>query len=340
MKVLVTGGGGFLGRYLVERLLLRGDEVRVFGRGEYPDLKRCGAEVFRGDLRDNQAVREACCNVELVYHTAAIAGIQCQWKPYYEINVEGTKSVLQGCFEHGVSRLVYTGSPSAVFAGEPQEGIDESAPYPEKWLAHYPKSKAIAEMSVLEANGRELPGRKGERFLSCSLRPHLIWGPRDNHLIPRLLQRARAGRIMMIGDGRNLIDNIYVENAAAAHIQAAEALLPDDSPVAGKAYFLSQGEPVNCWDWINEILGFVDLEPIKSQISYATAYRIGWAVETAYALLGIKSEPPMSRFLAAQLAMSHYFDISAAQRDFGYEPEIPTAEGMERLREYLLSQEN
>ena len=327
MNALVTGAGGFLGLYIVEKLVRRGDSVRAFCRAAYPELDRLGVRTVHGDLRDGDAVAAACRGVDVVFHVAGFAGIGGPWKRYYEVNTLGTQHVVRGCREHGVSRLVYTSSPSVTFDGTDQRGVDESAPYPTRWLANYPHSKALAEQRVLQSNGRD-------GLLTCALRPHLIWGPRDRHLIPRLLARARAGRLRRVGDGSNRIDMVYVENAADAHLQAADALGPD-SPVAGRAYFITQGEPVNCWDWINEILALVGLEPARKSISLGAAWRIGAVLEGVYALLRLRGEPPMTRFLASQLATSHYFDIARARADFGYQPRISTAEGMKRLAEAL-----
>lgn len=323
MKALVTGAGGFLGLYLVEKLVARGDRVRAFCRGSYPELDRLGAQTVRGDIRDRRAVIDACHGMDAVFHAAALAGIGGPWRRYFEINTMGTRHVLEGCAAHGVRRLVYTSSPSVTFDGSDQCGVDESAPYPTRWLAHYPHSKALAEQEVLAANGRQ-------GLLTCALRPHLIWGPRDRHLIPRLLARARSGRLRRVGDGTNLIDTVYVENAADAHLQAADALATG-SPVAGKAYFITQGEPVNCWGWINEILGLAGMGPVSKAISLRAAWRLGAVFETVYRLLRLEGEPPMTRFLAAQLARPHYFDIARARNDLGYAPRISTAEGMERL---------
>jgi len=322
MNVLVTGGGGFLGQYIVERLVARGDQVRSFGRKAYPALEKLGVEVIRGDLRDKNAVKAACQGVETVFHTAALPGIQCQWTPFYETNTLGTMAVINGCIEHNVKYLVYTGTASCVFGGESQENVDESVSYPTRWLAHYPHSKALAEQAVLKANGQNL--------WTCSLRPHLIWGPRDQHLIPRLLDRAKRGRLIQVGNGKNLVDQIYVENAAAAHIQAAGALA-EHGRNAGKAYFISQGKPVNCWKWINEILGLMELEPVKRKIPFRLAWTIGGMLEAGYRCLNLTGEPPMTRFLAAQFAQHHYFNISAARKDFGYRPEISMEEGMTRI---------
>lgn len=331
MKVLVTGAGGFLGQYLVAQLVARGDRVRGLARGAYPALERLGVESVRADIRDRQAVQAAVSGVEVVYHTAAVPGVWGAWELFHSVNVRGTENVIAACRAGGVRKLVFTSSPSVTFDGTDQCGVDESAPYPQRWLCHYPHTKALAEQAVLAANdGRDL--------LTCALRPHLIWGPRDPHLVPRLIERARRGRLRQVGDGSNLIDMVYVENAARAHLLAADALA-DQSPVAGRAYFITQGEPVRCWDWINAILGLVGLPPVRRRISASLARRAGTLLETAYRLLRIEREPLMTRFLAAQLATSHYFSIERARRDFGYQPLVSTDEGMRRLGAWLTAGE-
>ncbi|HEX2476318.1 MAG TPA: NAD-dependent epimerase/dehydratase family protein [Lacipirellulaceae bacterium] len=335
MHALVTGGGGFLGGYIIEALVARGDRVRSFGRGDYPQLREQGVEVIRGDIRDRNAVAAACKGIDCVFHTAAITGLSSTARAHTEFvttNTWGTRQVILGCRAHRVPRLVFTSSPSAVFSGQDQAGVDESVRYNFDWLfqhgASYSVTKATAEFSVLRSNGRGF-------LRTCALRPHLIWGPGDTHLIPRLIARAKSGRLRRIGDGTNLVDITYVENAAEAHLLAADALARTDSPVGGKTYFISQGEPVNCWQWIDEVLALADLPAVKRSMSFKTAWRIGAACEAAYRLLRINREPPMTRFLAAQLATSHWFDISAARRDLGYRPRVPTAEGMQRLGKWL-----
>lgn len=327
MKALVTGAGGFLGLYVAEQLVARGDQVRAYCRGRYATLDALGVETVQGDLRDARAVAAACEGVDVVFHVAGVAGVWGHWDYYYGVNTLGTRHVIDGCRRHGVGRLVYTSSPSVTFDGSPQRGVDESAPYPSRWLCHYPHTKALAEQDVLAANG-------AGGLVTCSLRPHLIWGPRDQHLIPRLLDRARRGQLRRVGDGQNRVDMIYVENAADAHLQAADALAAG-SPVAGRAYFLSQDEPVRLWQWIDKILGLAGLPPVERSISLGAARRIGAAMELAYKALRIKSEPRMTRFLAAQLGADHYFAISRAKNDFGYRPRVSTAEGMRRLAAVL-----
>jgi nucleoside-diphosphate-sugar epimerase len=322
MKALVTGANGFLGQYVVEMLRAHGHQVRALCRRPFASLDALGVETVLADLRDAARVAAACRDIDVVFHTAAIAGIWGKWKDYYNVNVRGTEHVLAGCRLHGVSKLVFTSSPSVTFAGRDQCGIDESAPYPTDWLCHYPHTKALAEQAVLAANGSTLA--------TCALRPHLIWGPRDQQLIPRLLDRAKRGRLRRVGEGKNLIDIIHVQNAAEAHLQAAQALSVG-SAVAGKAYFLSQGEPVNCWQWIDQLLELADLPKVTKSLSLPTAVRLGRLCETTYRVLHLPGEPPMTRFLALQLGTSHYFNISRAQTDFGYAPTISTAEGMQSL---------
>jgi nucleoside-diphosphate-sugar epimerase len=333
MRALVTGANGFLGRYIAEQLLARGDRVRALVRRDDAALRHGGAEIFLGDITNAARVNAACQNIDAVFHVAARAGLAGPWRLYYEPNVRGTQNVIAACRGAGVQKLIFTSSPSVTFAGVDQEHVDEAAPYADRWLAHYPHSKALAEQQVLAANRESASvssANAGGALLTCSLRPHLIWGPRDQHLVPKLIARAKLGRLRRIGDGQNLVDVIYVENAARAHLQACDALEPG-SPVCGQAYFLSQGEPVNCWGWINQILALADLPPVNRSLSYATASRIGAVCETAWKLLGKSSDPPMTRFLAAQLATHHYFDISKARCDFNYEPLVSLQEGMQRL---------
>jgi len=328
MKVLVTGATGFLGEYVVERLRARGDEVRGFCRTPSAALAKLGVETELGDITNRATVVHACRGMDAVIHTAAIAGIWGPWDLFYSTNTLGTRYVIEGCREQGVPRLVYTSSPSVTFDGSPQSGVDESVPYPTRWLAHYPHTKALAEQEVLAAHS---PGT----LHTCALRPHLIWGPRDRHLIPRLLDRARRGKLKRVGDGLNKVDIIYVENAAAAHLLALDRL-GEPGPVGGKAYFLSQGEPVNCWGWINDVLKIAGLPHVRKLVPFRAAYAVGGALELAYKLMRKeKEEPLMTRFLACQLAMDHYFSLKRAETDLSYRPHISTHQGMLRLRAWI-----
>jgi nucleoside-diphosphate-sugar epimerase len=323
MQALVTGGGGFLGLYVVEQLLDDGVQVRVFCRGQYDELDRLDVEVVSGDVRDASAVSSACEGIDTVFHVAAVPGIWGSWKMFHGINTIGTQNVIAGCQRHGVSRLVYTSSPSVVFDGRDHLNADETLDYPTRFLSHYPHSKALAEQAVIAANG-------DDGLATCALRPHLIWGPRDTQLVPRLVQRARSGSLRLVGDGTNMISMVYVENAAAAHVQAAKSLHLD-SPVAGQVYFVNEFKPVPCGEWISTLLGLAGLPPVEKHVSARAAYGIGAVCEAAFGLLRLPGEPPMTRFLAEQLSSSHTYNIAKLQRDVGYSPIVSVEEGLKRL---------
>jgi nucleoside-diphosphate-sugar epimerase len=325
MTVLVTGGGGFLGLYITEQLRARGDCVRVFCRTSSPRFAEIGAEHVAGDIRDAAAVERACRGVDTVFHVAALPGVWGPWNDYFETNTRGTEHVIAACRKLGISKLIYTSSPSVIYDGREHRNVDESYPYPEPddYLCHYPYTKALAEQLILAANGQN-------GLVTVALRPHLIWGPRDNHLLPRLIRRAAAGRLRRVGDGQNLISMSYVENTADAHLKAADALAPS-SPVAGQVYFINEPEPVNLWSWIDELLALAGLPRVAKRISAVAAWRIGAACEAVYTLLRLRREPPMTRFVASQLASTHYYDTSKARRDFGYQPQVSVEEGMRRL---------
>jgi len=324
-NVLVTGGGGFLGGAIVSRLVGRGDRVRSFSRKFYPELASLGVEQIQGDISDQRSVEQAHEGIDLVFHTAAKPGIWGPYSEYFKTNVFGTQNVLAACQRHGISRLVHTSSPSVVFNGKNMEGVNESVPYPEKFHAHYPKTKAIAEQHVVRA-------AKEGWLKAVILRPHLIWGPKDNHLVPRIL--AKANRLLRVGDGKNLADTVYIANAADAHILAADKLLGCPE-LSGRIYFITQGEPIPLWDMIDAILKAGGHSPVKRSVSEKTAKKIGAVCEFIYGILHITAEPPMTRFLAEELAASHWFDIQAARKDLGYVPRVSTEEGLRRLEAWL-----
>lgn len=328
MKALVTGGGGFLGGVIVRMLRERGDQVRSFSRGEHHALAAMDVEQFQGDLADRDAVIKAARGCDIVFHVAAKAGIWGNYDDFYQANVVGSENVLAACRSNHIGRLVYTSSPSVVFDGGDVEGGDESLPYPPRFEAHYPATKALAEQLVLAANSTELA--------VTALRPHLIWGPGDNHLTPRIVAKGRAGKLRRIGTRPNLVDTVYVDNAARAHLLAADKLSPG-SPVAGNCYFISNGQPLPLWEMVNRILAAADIPPVTRTISPQLAYAVGCLCEGLWSLLRLSGEPPMTRFVAHELASAHWFSIEAARRDFGYQPEISIDEGLELLRQSFLA---
>ena len=330
-SVLVTGGTGFLGRRLVERLLADGRRITVLARTPAPELEARGVRFIRASLDDADAVRGACAGIDTVFHTAAKVGVWGRYDDFFRTNVLGTRALLDGCRAHGVKRLIHTSTPSVVYNGADLAGADESLPLTTRCPSPYPLTKAIAEREVLAANSAPLR--------TIALRPHLIWGVGDPHLVPRMLARARAGRLRIVGTGRNRVDMVHVANAVDAHLLAEQALikchLMGDTSAAGRAYFITNGEPVVLWDWINDLLRALGEPPVTRKISLGGAAALGAACEFAWRLLPVQTEPPMTRFIAAELAQDHWFDISAARRDLGYVPRVTMAAGTAGLIDHL-----
>lgn len=317
---LVTGGGGFLGRRLVELLLERGDTVRFLARGKYPEVEALGARGLQVDLCTDP-LDEAVRGVDVVHHVASKAGYWGPRAEFVAINVDGTRNLIAACQRAGVSRLVYTSTPSVIGYEHDAAGIT-AAPYPTSWESAYGETKAMAEQLVLAANSGALR--------TVSLRPHLVIGPRDNNLLPRVVERARQGRLMIVGDGKNQVDLTYVDNAAWAHIDAADALRAEAPACAGRAYFISNDEPVGLWRWTNDFLPRVGAPPVTRKISFGMASALGGMMELAYRVLPLSGEPRMTRFLAAALARTHWYSMVPAQRDFGYRVRVPMAEATDR----------
>jgi 2-alkyl-3-oxoalkanoate reductase len=326
MNCLVTGGGGFLGLAIVKQLLAQNHTVRTFQRQRYAALDALGVESIHGDLADAAAFTAAAKGIDLIFHVAAKPGVWGTYADFHTPNVVGTQNVLAACRAARVPRLIFTSSPSVVFNGADENQITESAPYLKRYLAHYPKTKAIAEQLVLAANSPDLA--------TIALRPHLIWGPGDPHLVPRILARARRGRLSLIGDGKNRVDSTYIDNAAHAHLLAAVHLAPS-APCAGNAYFISNGQPLPMADLIRRILAAADLPTVLPTVNSHLAYAAGAAMELGYTILRLKHEPLLTRFVVRQLSTAHWFDLSAARRDLKYEPLISIDEGMRRLARSL-----
>ncbi|UXI68377.1 NAD-dependent epimerase/dehydratase family protein [Tahibacter amnicola] len=326
MKVLVTGGGGFLGKAICKQLVAGGHSVRALNRHSYPELDALGVEQCVGDLRELDTVSRAVEGCDAVIHTAAKAGAWGPLVEYYEINVRGTDNILAACEIHRVNKLVYTSSPSVVHNGPDLNGVNESVPYATHFLAHYPQTKAMAEQRVLAANSPALA--------TVALRPHLIWGPGDPHLLPRILDRVKKGRLRFIGDTPKKIDTVYVDNAAEAHVLALQRLEPG-SPIAGKVYFITQGEPITTEAMVNSLLKAAGLPAESRRISLDFARFLGRNLERIWKLLRLRSEPPLTRFIVEQLASAHWFNIASARRDLGYAPRVSTNEGLARVSEHL-----
>lgn len=330
--VFITGASGFIGGKLAERLLASGREVRVLARRPLPELEKLGAQIISGDLDDTAALTRGMAGVGTVFHVAGRVGVWGPDEDFFRVNFGGTGNVITACHAAGVPRLVYTSSPSVVFNGGNLAGVDESAPLCTAAPCAYPTSKAAAERLVTTANDATLA--------TVSLRPHLVWGPGDKNIIPRVLKLARAGRLKIIGPGRNLVDCTHITNVVDAHLLAEEALarchVISDKPlpapdVRGKAYFITNGEPVVLWDWINDLLRGLGEKPVEKHVSLGTAYRAAGLLEFLWRVLPLKGEPPTTRFVVKELATDHWFKLDAASRDLGYAPRVTMAAGTTEL---------
>ncbi len=324
MKAFVTGGGGFVGSAIVRALRARGDDVVSYSRAAYPQLEAIGVRCQRGDLTDLASLQRAMSGADTVFHVAAKAGVWGPRAEYFRTNVDGTRHVVAACQANAVKRLVFTSSPSVCFDGRDHVMASE-LPYAERFLAHYPESKAEAEMHVLAANGHE-------GLATCALRPHLVFGPGDPHLLPRVLERARAGRLGIVGSGDNEVSLTYIDDAADAHVAAADRL-DERAPHAGRAYFINQAEPVRLWHWIASLCTELDIAPPSRRIPLPAAWTLGATMEAAWRTFRLTGEPPMTRFVAQQLARSHSYDVRPAERDFGWRPSF----SMRRASELTLA---
>ena len=326
MNVLVTGGGGFMGMALIKRLIKEGHKVTSFSRREYPLHWALGIASIQADITDYDAVEKACENRDVVFHIAAKVGIWGEYDSYYSTNVTGTRNVIEACRKQGVGRVVFTSSSSVVFDGSDLDGIDESYPYPSKYLSHYSATKAMAEQLIIESNSVSLK--------TISLRPHLVWGPYDAHLIPGILKRASSGKLRRIGDQEHFIDTTYIDNMVDALMLAAESLQTEPE-AAGRNFFITNGEPARVWDFVNSIIQIAGHEPVQKKIPERVAMLAAGTSEFFHKTFRVKSEPFMTRFAIKEICTNHWFDISSARDILGYNPKVSYAEGFKNLKDYL-----
>jgi sterol-4alpha-carboxylate 3-dehydrogenase (decarboxylating) len=329
VKSLVTGGCGFIGRLLVDALVARGDEVTVVDFAEKPP--RPDVRFLRVDLRDREATSAFCAGQDVVFHNASVVHTRRnREEDVWAVNFGGTRNVLAGCREHGVARLIYVSSASAVYEGRDIENGDESMPYSQVSQAPYADSKIAAEKEVLKSNGQGGP-------LTCAIRPHVVFGPGDERFLPAILSRARSGRLKYaVGMQRKLSDFTYASNVADALLLADEKLVPG-SAVGGSAYFITNGEPMGFWDFVGRVLERLRLPPIRGRVPFPIAYAVAAAYEAVDTMRGgtLNSENGLSRFAIRYMCTHHYFSIARAQRDLGYVPAVSIADGIERTARHL-----
>lgn len=325
-RVVVLGGSGFVGRALVRHLVGEGFETTVVARKAFPEAEALGVRFFSGDIGDADFLKNSLAGFDTVIHLASKTGIWGDKDEYYKTNVVGTRNVLDACLANNIHALVYASTPGVVYQKDDLCGVNERTPYARNFLCDYARSKAMAEKMVLEANSDALK--------TIALRPHLVWGPGDINHLPRLLGQARCRKLKRVGDGHNLVDVTFIDNAVDAFVLAAKNLHGSGSG-AGKPYFISQGEPVNLWNWLNKFFRRLDIPIVEQSISFHKAYLVGMLMEKVFPLFRINREPCMTRFLAVQLAKSHWFSIENANRDLGYFPKISTAEGINTILQWV-----
>jgi len=323
MKVLVTGGGGFLGSAVCRQLAALGHDVVAFQRRPATHLESHGVSSIEGDISDIDALSKAAEGCDALVHTAGKAGIWGKPEDFRRINVDGTSNVIRTCREHSIPYLVHTSSPSVVHVGGDIAGADESLPLATEFSAPYPETKAEAERLVIAANDEQLK--------TTALRPHLIWGPGDPHILPRLRDKARGGKLALPAPDK-IIDTVFVENAALAHVMALQELM-GTARCAGKAYFITNNEPMPQGEIIGKLLAALGIDVKIRAVPASVAMTAGTLCETAWRTFNLKGEPPVTRFSVEQLATAHWFNTTAAEKDFGYIPPTTIAEGLKILSE-------
>ncbi|RMF15613.1 MAG: SDR family NAD(P)-dependent oxidoreductase [Candidatus Dadabacteria bacterium] len=320
-RVLITGGNGFVGRHLVNRFADRGDQVTVFDVG--PEPPRGDVAYVSGDIRDADVVDRICQNQDIIIHNASVVHTkQNREKDVWDINFGGTRHLAEAARKHGVGRIVYVSSASVVYDGGDIENGDESLPYPTTSQAPYADSKIAAEKMLLELNGDDIA--------TVSIRPHVVFGPGDNRFLPAILERAYKGRLRYkVGRGDKLSDFTWVGNLVDA-IEAATDRLAPGSPVAGEAYFVTNGEPMPFFDFANKVLAALDLPQVRRSVPAWLAYGAAATVEFMDTLRGgtLGVETGMTRFAVRYMCTHHYFSIDKARRDLGYEPKVSIDEGI------------
>jgi nucleoside-diphosphate-sugar epimerase len=329
VKALITGASGFLGSHIVEECVRAGDSVRVLARPS-SDLSHLrtmpGIEILHGDLNDRAALREAVRDVDVVYHSAARVLDYGSRTQFWQTNVVATERLLDAARGGGVSRFVFVSSPSAVMTGEDQYDINESEPYPARYLNLYSETKAAAEASVLAANA---PG-----FTTCAIRPRAVWGPRDwQGFMPKLLAKMRAGRMPDLSGGRQVLTSLcYCTNAARACLLAARS-----DRVGGRAYFIADREKTDVWAFMTEMAQRFGGTPPSRTIPPRVRDALVEAVELVWRVpyLAHRYPPPLSRYSVALLTRSSTYDTSAAERDFGYRPEVDQETGLALLQQWV-----
>lgn len=330
--VLLTGGAGFLGSAILDEILedaspVRVKELRVFDLNTVIDAGDKRVTYIQGDVRDPEAVLSACKGADLVIHSAAIV----DWGTRSEseimaVNYGGSRNVIEACIASGVKALVYTASLDVLYDGNPLRDVNEETPYPERHATSYCASKYLGEKATLEANGNGLK--------TCSLRPADIFGEGDPYHIGSLIDMAKGGFYVRLGNGSSRCQHVYVGNMAHAHLLASAALLQGNRKVEGQAYFLTDGPPTNFFSFFDrfvEAAGY-RIRPKNIWLPRWFAYGLGWISESiAFLWRPIRRySPKMSKFAVIYTCTDYTFTSEKARRDFGFVPKYNHEEAFER----------
>lgn len=321
-RVLVTGGSGVVGSAAIRSLVATGCNVVSMQRGPLPsELTDLGVTEARGDIANAAAVAQAMQGIDAVVHAAARVEIIGPWSEFEAVNVTATRTVLDAAEGAGVQRFVFISSPSVAHVGEPIVGGAAEPADPPGARGHYSRSKAMAELEALS--------RDREGFAVTSLRPHLVWGVGDTQLTARIVARARAGRLVTIGSGAALIDTTYIDNAGDAIACAVERTTVEG--VHGQPLVVSNGEPRTVVEMLTRIAEAAGAPGPRRSVPFAVARAGGRVVEEYWERSGRSGEPPVTSFLAEQLATAHWFDQRQTRRLLDWTPRVRLDEGFERL---------
>ena len=316
----VTGGSGFVGGALIQRLVRDGARVRALARSHASAAKveELGAEAVRGDLSDTKSLREGAAGCDVTFHAAARLGEWGPWEEFERLNVRGTRDVLEASRAAGVRRFVHVGTEAAVVAGQALVMVDETAPLRPDSKAPYCASKALAEQAVREANGNGLE--------TVVVRPRMVWGPGDTTVLPAIAHAVRQGRFAWIGGGRHMTSTTYIDNTVEGLVLGAERGRP------GEAYFVTDGEPVEFRDFVTRQLEALGVEAPTRTLPLPAARAAAVGLEGAWRALRRKSQPPLTRTAVWLSAVEMTIRIDKAREELGYSPPVSIDEGLERLR--------
>jgi len=325
MKVLVTGAGSLLLGGVAQALVERGDEVVCVQRRKLVTAHSTSLTQYGVDIRDREALTAAAVGCDAIIHGAARVGVVGTWEDFRSVNVDGTANVIHAARTHGIARLVYVSTPSVAHSGESIVGATADVAVTGRKGSFYAESKAQAEHMALAANTDGLG--------VVSLRPHLVWGPGDTQLVGRIVDRARAGRLVMVGNGHALVDSTYIDNAISAHLAALDAVTPR-ATCAGRAYVIANGEPRTVTELIEGICQAAGVPFRPKHLALPLARIAGSVVERLWPRLR-SDEPPLTRFVAEQLGTAHWFDPRPARDDLAWSPHVTLDEGFTRLRAWF-----